>query len=102
MSKDVTGHKSGAKRGEVDFGRRTTDPSRTGLQVLSAAGFDELIPGTLTAAMADMLVHHAHLSETTSETVRFEQATSDVGDQVVEPSTEIEPDRMCWRSDRRK
>jgi DNA replication protein DnaC len=43
------------------------------------AGFDELMPKTLATATVDRLLHHAHLCETTGESVRLKQATSGKG-----------------------
>jgi DNA replication protein DnaC len=46
---------------------------------LHPAGFDELMPKTLATATVDRLLHHAHLCETTGESVRLQQATSGKG-----------------------
>ena len=46
---------------------------------LHPAGFDELMPKTLATATVDRLLHHAHLCETTGESVRLKQATSGKG-----------------------
>src|ERR1035437_1020612 len=46
---------------------------------LHPAGFDELMPKTLATATVDRLLHHAHLGETTGESVRLQQATSGKG-----------------------
>jgi len=46
---------------------------------LHPAGFDEFMPKTLATATVDRLLHHAHLCETTGESVRLQQATSGKG-----------------------
>ena len=46
---------------------------------LHPSGFDELMPKTLATATVDRLLHHAHLCETTGESVRLKQATSGKG-----------------------
>jgi DNA replication protein DnaC len=42
---------------------------------LHPAGFDELMPKTLATATVDRLLHHAHLCETSGESVRLKQVT---------------------------
>jgi len=46
---------------------------------LHPSGFDELMPRTLATATVDRLMHHAHLCQTTGESVRLAQATSGKG-----------------------
>ena len=41
---------------------------------LHPSGFDELMPKTLATATVDRLLHHAHLAQTTGESVRLAQA----------------------------
>jgi len=41
---------------------------------LHPAGFDELMPKTLATATVDRLLHHAHVCQTTGESVRLSQA----------------------------
>ncbi len=43
------------------------------------AGFDELMPKTLAAATVDRLLHHAHVCQTTGESVRLSQAIAGQG-----------------------
>jgi len=43
--------------------------------------FDELMPKTLATATVDRLLHHAHICQTTGESVRLSQALA--GDGVV-------------------
>jgi len=43
---------------------------------LHPAGFDELMPKTLTTATVDRLLHHAHLCQTSGESVRLAPATT--------------------------
>jgi DNA replication protein DnaC len=46
---------------------------------LHPAGFDELMPKTLATATVDRLLHHAHLCQTTGESVRLSQAMTGKG-----------------------
>jgi DNA replication protein DnaC len=46
---------------------------------LHPAGFDELMPKTLATATVDRLLHHAHLCQTSGESVRLAQATAGAG-----------------------
>jgi DNA replication protein DnaC len=46
---------------------------------LHPSGFDELMPRTLATATVDRLMHHAHICQTTGESVRLAQATSGKG-----------------------
>jgi len=48
---------------------------------LHPAAFDELMPKTLATATVDRLLHHAHICQTTGESVRLSQALA--GDGVV-------------------
>jgi DNA replication protein DnaC len=46
---------------------------------LHPAGFDELIPKTLATAPVDRLLHHAHLCQSTRDSVRLSQALNGKG-----------------------
>jgi DNA replication protein DnaC len=46
---------------------------------LHPSGFDELMPKTLATATVDRLLHHAHLCQTTGESVRLAQALAGSG-----------------------
>ena len=46
---------------------------------LHPAGFDELMPKTLATATVDRLLHHAHICQTTGESVRLTQAMAGEG-----------------------
>ncbi|HEY5853845.1 MAG TPA: IS21-like element helper ATPase IstB [Aldersonia sp.] len=46
---------------------------------LHPAGFDELMPKTLATATVDRLMHHAHLCQTTGESIRMSQALAGTG-----------------------
>jgi DNA replication protein DnaC len=46
---------------------------------LHPSGFDELMPKTLATATVDRLLHHAHLCQTTGESVRLSQALAGKG-----------------------
>ncbi len=46
---------------------------------LHPAGFDELMPKTLATATVDRLLHHAHLCQTSGESVRLSQALNGKG-----------------------
>ncbi len=46
---------------------------------LHPAGFDELMPKTLATATVDRLLHHAHVCQTTGESVRLSQAIAGRG-----------------------
>ncbi|SEI17463.1 IstB-like ATP binding protein, partial [Leifsonia sp. CL154] len=46
---------------------------------LHPSGFDELMPKTLATATVDRLLHHAHLTQTTGESVRLAQALAGTG-----------------------
>lgn len=46
---------------------------------LHPAGFDELMPKTLATATVDRLLHHAHLCQTSGESVRLTQALTGQG-----------------------
>ena len=46
---------------------------------LHPAAFDELIPKTLATATVDRLLHHAHICQTTGESVRLTQALTGQG-----------------------
>lgn len=43
------------------------------------AGFDEVLPKTLATATVDRLLHHAHLCQTSGESVRYQQAQTGAG-----------------------
>src|SRR5437868_1780187 len=46
---------------------------------LHPSGFDELMPKTLATATVDRLLHHAHMCQTTGESVRLSQALTGTG-----------------------
>ncbi|HZX99465.1 MAG TPA: ATP-binding protein, partial [Dermatophilaceae bacterium] len=46
---------------------------------LHPAAFDELMPKTLATATVDRLLHHAHICQTTGESVRLSQAMAGKG-----------------------
>ncbi|MCP6336185.1 ATP-binding protein, partial [Klebsiella pneumoniae] len=46
---------------------------------LHPAGFDELMPKTLATATVDRLLHHAHVCQTTGDSVRMTQAMAGEG-----------------------
>ena len=46
---------------------------------LHPSGFDELMPKTLAPATVDRLLHHAHLCQTTGDSVRLSQALAGKG-----------------------
>jgi DNA replication protein DnaC len=46
---------------------------------LHPAAFDELMPKTLATATVDRLLHHAHVCETTGDSVRLTQALAGKG-----------------------
>ena len=46
---------------------------------LHPAGFDELMPKTLATATVDRLLHHAHICQTSGESVRLTQAMAGEG-----------------------
>ena len=46
---------------------------------LHPASFDELMPKTLATATVDRLLHHAHVAQTSGESVRLSQALAGVG-----------------------
>ena len=46
---------------------------------LHPSGFDEIMPKTLAGATVDRLLHHAHLCDTTGDSIRLAQATTGKG-----------------------
>lgn len=46
---------------------------------LHPAGFDELMPKTLATATVDRLLHHAHVCQTSGDSVRLTQALTGKG-----------------------
>jgi len=46
---------------------------------LHPAAFDELMPKTLATATVDRLLHHAHVCQTTGDSVRLTQALAGKG-----------------------
>ena len=46
---------------------------------LHPAGFDELMPKTLATATVDRLLHHAHVCQTSGESVRLSEAIAGQG-----------------------
>lgn len=53
---------------------------------LHPAGFDQIMPKTLATATVDRLLHHAHVCQTSGDSVRYVQAQSGSG--VIESMTE--------------
>ena len=51
---------------------------------LHPSGFDELMPRTITSALVDRLMHHAHVLVTTGDSVRLTDAADGKG---VQPLT---------------
>jgi DNA replication protein DnaC len=49
------------------------------LSNLHPAGFDELMPKTLATATVDRLLHHAHICQTSGDSVRLTQAMAGKG-----------------------
>lgn len=43
------------------------------------SGFDQVLPKTLATATVDRLLHHAHLCQTSGESIRYQQAQSGTG-----------------------
>lgn len=43
------------------------------------SGFDQILPKTLATATADRLLHHAHVCQTSGESIRFQQAQTGKG-----------------------
>ena len=46
---------------------------------LHPSGFDELMPKTLATATVDRLLHHAHLCQTSGDSIRLSQALTGQG-----------------------
>ena len=46
---------------------------------LHPAGFDELMPKTLATATVDRLLHHAHVCQTSGDSIRLTQALAGKG-----------------------
>jgi len=46
---------------------------------LHPAGFDQLMPKTIVTATVDRLMHHAHLCQTSGESIRLIQAQNGKG-----------------------
>ena len=46
---------------------------------LHPAGFDELMPKTLATATVDRLLHHAHICQTSGDSIRLSQAMAGKG-----------------------
>ena len=46
---------------------------------LHPSGFDELMPKTLATATVDRLMHHAHLCQTSGDSIRMSQALAGTG-----------------------
>lgn len=46
---------------------------------LHPAGFDELMPKTLATATVDRLLHHAHVTQTSGDSIRLSQALAGKG-----------------------
>ncbi len=50
---------------------------------LHPAGFDELMPKTIATATVDRLMHHAHVCQTSGDSVRLSQALAGKGGQTL-------------------
>lgn len=46
---------------------------------LHPSGYDQLMPPSLATALVDRLLHHAHVVQTTGESIRLQDATSGKG-----------------------
>ena len=46
---------------------------------LHPSGFDELMPKTLATSTVDRLMHHAHLCQTSGDSIRMSQALAGTG-----------------------
>ena len=46
---------------------------------LHPSGFDELMPASLATALVDRLLHHAHVVQTSGESIRLQDASSGKG-----------------------
>jgi DNA replication protein DnaC len=46
---------------------------------LHPSGFDELMPKTLATATVDRLLHHAHVCQTSGDSIRLTQALTEKG-----------------------
>ena len=46
---------------------------------LQPSGFDELMPKTLATATVDRLMHHAHICQTSGDSIRLTQALAGKG-----------------------
>jgi DNA replication protein DnaC len=60
----------------------STHPDTQGIAIsynLHPAAFDELMPKTLATATVDRLLHHAHVCQTSGESVRLSQALTGRG-----------------------
>jgi myosin-crossreactive antigen len=51
----------------------------TGSSWLMSVGFDELMPKTLATATVDRLMHHAHVCQTSGDSIRLTQAIAGKG-----------------------
>jgi hypothetical protein len=56
--------------------RRAPSPSA---RTFTPSGVDEILPKTLAGATVDCLLHHAHLGNTTGDSVRLVEATTAKG-----------------------
>jgi IstB-like ATP binding protein len=54
-------------------------PTEMNMCQLQIDGFDELMPKTLATATVDRLLHHAHLCQTTGDSIRLSQALTGKG-----------------------
>ena len=59
--------------------RRLRETLHRDLLEPAPAGFDELMPKTLATATVDRLLHHAHVCQTTGESIRLTQALAGKG-----------------------
>ena len=71
-------------RREVKGASLTEHPNTELTPNLHPAGFDELMPKTLATATVDRLLHHAHICQTSGDSIRLTQALDGKG---VQPLT---------------
>src|SRR6185312_4872578 len=62
---------------------------------LHPSGFDELMPKTLATATVDRLMHHAHVCQTSGDSIRLTQALAGKG---VIPHDLTRPRHVWWPS----
>ena len=63
---------------------------------LHPAAFDELMPKTLATATVDRLLHHAHICQTSGDSVRLTQALAGRGGEPTDHLTSRAGDGQHW------